>query len=42
LHFAHSKVRRSKPGLSGTTQANLIGLPHPEQFIIPNSATLKI
>jgi hypothetical protein len=27
LHLAHSKLRRSKPGLSGSMQANLIGLP---------------
>jgi hypothetical protein len=42
LHLTHSKVRRSKPGLSGSTQANLIGLLHLEQFRIPNSATQKI
>src|SRR6476660_645384 len=41
LHFAHSKVRRSKPGLSGSMRANLIGLLHPEQFRTPISATLK-
>src|ERR1700686_623791 len=41
LHFAHSKLRRSKPGLSGSMRANLIGLPHPEQFRTPISATLK-
>jgi hypothetical protein len=41
LHFAHSKLRSSKPGLSGSMQANLIGLPHPEQFRTPISATLK-
>jgi hypothetical protein len=42
LHFAHSKVRRSKPALSGSTQANLIDLPQPEQFRIPISAALEI
>jgi hypothetical protein len=41
LHFAHSKVRRSKPGLSGSMRANRIGLPHPGQFRTPISATLK-
>jgi hypothetical protein len=42
LHLEHSKVRRSKPDLSGSMQANLIGLPHPAQFRIPISATLEI
>jgi hypothetical protein len=42
LHFAHSKVRTSNPGLSGSTQANLIDLPHPEQFRIPICARQKI
>lgn len=27
-HFAHSKVRTSKPGEVGSMQANLMGLPH--------------
>jgi hypothetical protein len=36
-----AKVRRSKPGLAGSMQHNLIGLPHPEQFRTPISATLK-
>ncbi|BAR55028.1 hypothetical protein NK6_1844 [Bradyrhizobium diazoefficiens] len=42
LHLAQSKVRRSKPGLSGSMQTNLIGVRHVEQRRILKSETPKL